>query len=360
MSKEFVRGACFAVLVALQGTAWAHEKTSGGCEEHRISEFQFTGENDVLVPFNASDGEYTNGLRFNWTYLNGCAPWWMGGWGERNLPKVGEGLRHFVYTDSVPADYHYAFELGHMIFTPNDIDQSQLIVDDRPYAGFMYGGVSFAVTDNEGATARRQHQLQLLLGVVGPDSFAEETQKFVHFISHSAPPHGWDNQLRNEPGLQLNYTFQRRLLFGNGHFDFIPGTSAAAGTLYDYLGAQALLRVGTKNMRGFPISNITLSAADADRRGDGKFEFYIYGGAEGRAVFHNIFLDGNTYVDSHSVEKKRYVYDLKAGASLRLSSWRLSYSFVQRSREFLPDPPSAQAMHNFGSVTISWEPHFKN
>jgi len=246
-----------------------------------------------------------------------------------------------------------------MIFTPNDISKSEPIVDDRPYAGFVYGGISYAVTDNEGATARRQHQLQLLVGIVGPDSYAEEIQKAVHFISHSAPPHGWNNQLRNEPGLQLNYTFQRRFVFGNRHFDFIPGTSLAAGSLYDYAGAQALLRVGTKNMRGFPLSNITLSAADADRRGAGRYEFYLYAGAEGRAVFHNIFLDGNTFVDSHSVAKKRYVYDLKTGASLRVGSWRMSYSFVQRSREFLPDPPDNQAMHNFGSVTISWEPHFE-
>jgi lipid A 3-O-deacylase len=360
MGKEIKRKWCWtATIFAIHSAAMAHTMVDGDCDRHRVSEFQFTGENDVLVPFNASDGEYTNGLRFSWTYLNGCAPRWMGDWGERHLPHLGERLRHFVYTDSVPADYHYAVEFGHMIFTPNNIDASQLIVNDRPYAGFVYGGLSYAVTDDQGPiAARRQHQFQLLFGMVGPWSYAEQIQKFVHFVSHSAPPHGWDNQLHNEPGVQLNYTFQRRLVFGNGHLDFIPGTNFALGSLYDYAGAQALLRLGTKNMRGFPISNITLSAADADHRGDGEFEFYIYGGAEGRAVFHNIFLDGNTFVASHSVDKERYVYDLKTGASLRYSKWRLSYSFVRRSREFLPDPPGGAANHNFGSVTISWEPKF--
>jgi len=333
---------------------------AGGCDERRVSEFQFSGENDVLVPFDPSDAEYTNGLRFSWTYINGCAPKWMGRFGERNLPRIAEGLRRFVYSDDVPADYHYSIELGHAIFTPNDIATPTLVVADRPYAGFLYGGASFAVTDNEGSyKARRQHQFQVLIGAIGPIAHAERIQKFVHFISHSSPPRGWDNQLRNEPGLQLNYTFQRRFLFGDGHVDFIPGTNLAIGSLYDYAGLHALLRVGTKNMRGFPVSNITLSAADADHRGDGKFEFYIYGGAEARAVLHNIFLDGNTFVDSHSVDKETFVYDLKAGGSLRYGSWRLSYSFVHRSREFSPDPPGVEtAGHGFGSVTIAWEPRF--
>ncbi len=361
MSKDIVRSfGLVGLFVMAQSTSWAHDPTSGGCDDRRVSQFQFTGENDVLVPFDPSDDDYTNGLRFDWTYVRGCAPKWMGSWGEQHLPRIAEQLRHFVYKDSVPADYHYAVEFGHMIFTPNDLDATQLIVEDRPYAGFAYGGVSFAVTDNEGPTqARRQHQFQFLVGAVGPISHAEQVQKFAHFISQSSPPRGWDNQLHNEPGLQLNHTFQQRFVFGGEHFDFIPGTNLALGSLYDFAGVQALLRVGTKNMRGFPVSNITLSAADADHRGDGKFEFYFYGGAEARAVFHNIFLDGNTFVDSHNVKKERYVYDLKTGASLRYDQWRLSYSFVRRSREFSPDPPGVNtAGHGFGSVTISWEPKF--
>jgi len=89
MSGEWVKVTFLAVFAAMQSAAWGHPAPESGCDKHRVSEFQFTGENDVLVPFNASDGEYTNGLRFNWTYSNGCAPRWMGAGAKKTFHVSG-------------------------------------------------------------------------------------------------------------------------------------------------------------------------------------------------------------------------------------------------------------------------------
>ena len=43
------------------------------------------------------------------------------------------------------------------------------------------------------------------------------------------------------------------------------------------------------------------------------FNWYLFAGLEGRAVFRNIFLDGNTFTDSHSVDSKHFVGDIQAG-----------------------------------------------
>src|SRR3989304_3953862 len=34
------------------------------------------------------------------------------------------------------------FAIGHNIYTPEDTDARALVVDDRPYAGWLYGAVS--------------------------------------------------------------------------------------------------------------------------------------------------------------------------------------------------------------------------
>lgn len=333
----------------------AHAKTD--CDHHRVAEFAFAEENDVFVPFEHTDGDYTQGLRFNWSYVPGCAPKWMGEWGEKHLPSLGESLRHLVYEQEVSADVRYAVEFGHMIFTPNDINESQPILDDRPYAGLLFGGLSYAIVDNQGNTARRQHQFELQLGVVGPISQAEQSQKIVHSVMRGQQPHGWDNQVRNEPVMQFNYTFQRRFVSPDGHFDVIPGVAIAAGSVFDYAAINGVVRVGTKNMRGFPVSNIRASAADAARRGPGDWELYVYAGVEGRGVYHNLFLDGNNFVESQYVEKKPFVYDLKLGGSLRYGAFRLSYSYIRRSREFYPDVNnSPTGGHGFGCINIAWEP----
>jgi hypothetical protein len=68
---------------------------------------------------------------------------------------------------------------------------------------------------------------------------------------------------------------------------------------------------------------------------DGNLGYYLFAGTQERVVGRNIFLDGNTFRDSPSVDKKVFVTDLQAGFSLFWSqSWRLDFSAVRRSREF--------------------------
>ena len=46
------------------------------------------------------------------------------------------------------------------------------------------------------------------------------------------------------------------------------------------------------------------------------FAWYLFAGAEGRLVARNIFLDGNTVADSHSVTKERLVGDFPVGLAV--------------------------------------------
>jgi hypothetical protein len=79
------------------------------------------------------------------------------------------------------------------------------------------------------------------------------------------------------------------------------------------------------------------------------FAWYLFAGFEGRAVAHNIFLDGNTFKDSRSVDKEPLVGDLQWGIVLTWRGVRLGYTHVERTREF-----KTQNGHDkFGSVSIS-------
>ena len=71
--------------------------------------------------------------------------------------------------------------------------------------------------------------------------------------------------------------------------------------------------------------------------------------ALGRGVAHNIFLDGNSDKDSHSVEKRKWVGDLQLGFVVSTQRFRLAYSHVIRTKEF-----ELQRVHNrFGSLTLA-------
>ena len=90
------------------------------------------------------------------------------------------------------------------------------------------------------------------------------------------------------------------------------------------------------------------------------WEFYGFIGANGRGVAHNIFLDGNTFANSHSVDKENWVYEFQAGILARYKKCQLSYTFTRRSREFSPNFDSDGGRHDFGSVAftylVTWKP----
>jgi len=70
---------------------------------------------------------------------------------------------------------------------------------------------------------------------------------------------------------------------------------------------------------------------------------------EGRALATNIFLDGNTFADSHSVDKKYFVGDVHAGLVLVIYRVRLAFSQVFRSSEF----NGQKELSEFGSINLS-------
>ncbi|RPJ18140.1 MAG: DUF2219 family protein, partial [Desulfobacteraceae bacterium] len=80
-----------------------------------------------------------------------------------------------------------SFSLGQNMFTPEDTTATQLIAEDRPYAGWLYMG--FGLVANQGT--KRYDKLELEIGVVGPYSFAEDVQTFWHSLLGLQVPQGW-------------------------------------------------------------------------------------------------------------------------------------------------------------------------
>jgi len=196
-------------------------------EEDDKGIFNVVFENDI---FAGSDSDYTNGVRFSWLSSEDQMPDWAQAVGNV-LPVANEGHQRF----SIAA--------GQNIFAPEDLSRRDLIVGSQPYAGWLYGSVGM-VSD----TGETLDNLVLTLGVVGPLSLAEETQKFVHRIVDSPHPEGWDNQLENEPGFILTYERKWRSLYEASPFglgvDVTPHVGVNLGNINTDASVGATLRVG--------------------------------------------------------------------------------------------------------------------
>lgn len=291
-------------------------------------------ENDI---FHNTDRDYTNGVAFAWTTPPENSWDWAVG-AARHLP-------FFAQTGEVRTSY----ELGQNIYTPTDLTRADPDPNDHPYAGYLYLGLG--IIDE---TQTQLDQAQLDIGVVGPDSLAEETQKLVHRIIHDTSPQGWAYQLRNEPAFVLVdekswRAFESGRLFGFS-FDVDPHLGAAAGTVYDYVNAGAMARLGFDLPDDYGPLRIepSLPGSNFFEPVSG-FGWYVFAGLDGRAVGRNIFLDGNTFEASRHVEKLPLVAEGQLGAALTFRRFRLTYTHVFRTKEFHTQPHSDQ----FGAVNLS-------
>ena len=300
------------------------------------STLTFAFENDL---FSNEDNGYTNGARLSWLSSESDIPLWMET-GMNQLPFFAHNGKK-----------RYGFAIGQTMFAPDDLTVKQLITDDRPYAGFLYG--SAGLTSD---TGYRLDNLQLTLGIVGPSSLAAQTQDAVHKLTDSDDPQGWDNQLSDELGIILTYERKWRGIYEISPFGFAvdvtPHLGASVGNVHTYASTGAVFRFGYDLPADYgpPLIRPALPGSDFFKPSK-QFGWYLFGGFEGRAIARNIFLDGNTFEDSHSVDKKYFVGGLQAGAAVTLGEdIRIAYTHLFRTKEFEEqDEPD-----KFGALTVSF------
>lgn len=352
--------ACFpAVLPALAPwPAQAEESETSLCEESppgivalvRHPElYNFYFENDL---FNGTDSDYTNGVKFSWVSANlkdytrdPCLPHWV-----RQLNRIFETLHPGKYTSR-----NMVVTAGQSMFTPRDRSRIDLIPNDRPYAGWLYLGLGYNARD-----ARQMDSVEVNLGVVGPASLARQTQNLVHDLRGIPSFNGWSNQLNNELGFQLVAERKNRVWSESRpglQFDAITHYGASLGNIRTYLNTGLELRAGSRIPNDFgtsPIrpagdSNAPLEGPVTRRFSDGGLHAFI--SADARAVAHDIFLDGNTFSDSHRIDKKRAVGDLATGIAWQWQDGKITYARYARSKEFT----TQENAHVFSSITLSLE-----
>src|SRR5690625_7865836 len=87
------------------------------------------------------------------------------------------------------------------MYTPEDMKRTDLIENDRPYAGPLYMGLGWnRRVHPEDRSYEMLDQRELTLGVIGPMSLAREAQNLVHDIRGlEALPAGTTSRATDRP-----------------------------------------------------------------------------------------------------------------------------------------------------------------
>lgn len=232
----------------------------------------------------------------------------------------------------------HGYSIGQKIFTPEDISQTALITDDRPYAGWLFFETGIGHLKEDRGDRERVNALLLTVGIVGRSALAESMQREVHRIFKADKPQGWDNQLHDELGINVSYIRKWRNIYDIDephNYELSYHTGLTLGNVYTYASGGAMIRWGThlKTDLGPPTISPGFPGVPAFNF-NRQSNWYLFTGLETRLVLRNIFLDGNTFRDSHSVDREDIVADLQFGVAFHFNDMRLSFSQMLRSREF--------------------------
>ncbi|MCP5208583.1 MAG: lipid A deacylase LpxR family protein [Hahellaceae bacterium] len=249
-------------------------------------------DNDAIA---FDDAGYSHSFAYAWGYAKPeCATNWA--------QTVNHWMTGVSSWQGLSSGYKttLGYKIAHEIYTPTDIQDAELIEDDRPYTGLMYGTLYMQHYTIDSAT-----RYEFLAGAVGPMTGSEAIQNMVHTIIGAQNPNGWDNQIGNEIVLRAALEKSWRVyssdnLISGYETDTIILADAKLGNLNSDIGTGVSFRIGRGLAQSYPEHWLT--------PGYGLFSTHLKPGdwgvfatLYGSYVFNDITIEGNTFNDSHGV-----------------------------------------------------------
>lgn len=361
----------------------ASEGVAGGANCAAAEELRFRGgtarlENDL---FTGTDQNYTSGVGFTLISrdISGRMPAECLLLPIRLHAKLIQSMNpgFWADVDNPDSTQNVVVKFGQSMYTPEDFARTDLITDDRPYAGLLYVGLAWnRRRPMEQTTEEMLDTREITLGVIGPWSLAEQSQNVVHDAIGSDRFLGWEHQLENEPAFQM--ALDRKFKTYRGEGAVIPGFSTDAirsvglrlGNIETSATVSVEGRIGwnlPNDFGSYPIrpgaENRPPSAASVHGKTNDEIPpgsrprpgVHFFGILEAKAVAYDFSLDGNLFASSHSVSRRPWVAQAAVGISaqgiLAGRGYRLAAMRIYRTREF-EEQSTNQA---YGSIALSVE-----
>ncbi len=279
-----------------------------------------------------------------------------------NVAVVTENVPEFLKKlMSQSPQTSYMLVASQYLYTPENLDSKEIVKNDRPYAGWLFTRIQ--------STDRKQNYLIISgieVGVVGPASGASQIQKLVHQLTGSSEPSGWKNQLNNELG--VNVYHMRALSFRRDSkyidHELVAHAGASIGNVNTHMQTGLLYRIGYNIPDDMGAAFITADEMAQTGTGDNsligpaptsdRMTVYFFMGADTRLVARDIFLDGNTFSSSHSVEKENSIWGLKYGIVIGRKNFEVGFANVITSDRF---NGQREKSHN-GMIFFRYKGHF--
>lgn len=271
------------------------------------NELGFNSENDAYLA-TGQDRYYTNGLLINF----------------RSASTKLDTLKYRKKIWSISA--------GQALFNAQSGAISDENYVDRPFAAYLYGGVSvhyFGKRENS-------TKISLQVGTIGPAALGKPTQELIHSTFGFYDIDGWQFQVKNEIGVNIHlqshvFLYRSR----NKNIDFSMPTEARIGNTFSGLKSGVLLRIGTLNPFYHSVatnSNVAIKQ-EADLQ---KKEFYFFLKPSLDLVLYDATIRGGYFITDKgpiTYPTKPLVFSQQIGIAYANQRWTLDFSAIFKTKE---------------------------
>jgi len=255
-----------------------------------------------------------------------------------------------VNSNSALANKVLGFEIGQKIFTPQSGYIPGPQYDDRPFAGYLYAGVTLNLLYKDESTLKLGAQI----GVVGPASQGEVTQNFIHKTFGFYKPGGWQYQIKNDPELNLSAEYNR-LIARASWADISLASYVNLGNGFSGAGAGPLIRLGLFNQLFHSVSTQSTVVSNDLIPELHPQEVFFYYKPQFNYVLYDATIQGGLF-DNHNTpdnleitqDKEPFIFSQQVGVAFTTNRFVVDAAAIYHTK----DAKEMVRPHQWGAITV--------
>ncbi len=241
--------------------------------------------------------------------------------------------------------------LGQQIWTPTDISMPNEVENDRAYAGYLL--LKSHISEFSPVKANKY---SITFGEIGPDSFAEQSQKFIHNLIDYPKPMGWDKQIKDKFVAAVTYETSRLIsrdtVINSFDTDIAYIGRIQASNLQSEFAFGGVMRFGEQLEQSFGAVGLTPgNYVDANALSKSKAGYFSYIAAEARYRINDYTIEGARPKHLYDVNLQPWQSTISSGFVYYQASWGTSVSLLASTPNFKEDK---KHYHAIASLEFFW------
>lgn len=239
-----------------------------------------------------------------------------------------------------------SFKIGQQIFNPRIVKSPFPEDHNRPYAGYLFG--EYKVTKMY--QSNQVFGMSVRFGAVGPNSKAEQFQKWIHSSFNFGDIIGWEYQIQNLLAIQAGLDYSKPILSAvtTDKLDFHLKLDSEIGTAFTGFNIGALARISLlKSIVPMQKSNFYNGLGNSAK------EFYFFILPKINVQIYDATIQGSLFNDDSPVVfgLKPIRFKAETGLKFKYGQFNVSAVFNYTSDEI---KKSSSTGYYYGSVVGSY------